>query len=39
MCDEQHLPLTDAALLNVERFWRRFVELRARKDAEPGVSS
>jgi hypothetical protein len=27
------LPLTDAALFDVERLWRRFIELRARKIA------
>ena len=28
------LSLTDADLFSVERFWRRFVELRARKNTE-----
>ena len=31
--------LTDAALLNIEHFWRGFVELGARKDAVQRVSS
>jgi hypothetical protein len=31
--------LTDAALFNVERFWRRSVELRARKGAAGAASS
>ena len=34
-----NLPLTDAALLNVDRFGRRCVEFRLRKDAVRGVSS
>jgi hypothetical protein len=32
-------PLTDAALLNVERLWRRSVEVCGRKDASIGYSS
>ena len=34
-----NLPLTDGALLNFERFWRRLVELRARKNVQQGLSS